>query len=132
MGSLIDTGVFIAAERGKLDLAAVLAEVADEPTAISAVTAAELLDGVNRADAARRGKREQIVEDILSRFPVIAFDLPVARVYAALLTARARLGRPLAPHDLMIAATALSLGYRVVTRDKRSFPEIAGLDVLLR
>jgi tRNA(fMet)-specific endonuclease VapC len=132
VGSLIDTGVFIAAERGRLDLKAVLAEVSGEPIGISAITAAELLDGVNRADPAHRRQRESIVEDILARFPVLAFDLSTARVYGTLLTERARLGRPIAPHDLLIAATAMSLGYRVVTRDRRSFPEIAGLDVLLR
>jgi predicted nucleic acid-binding protein len=33
-------------------------------------------------------------------------------------------------HDLIIAATALSLGYAIATRDRRSFPKIRGLDVV--
>jgi predicted nucleic acid-binding protein len=41
-------------------------------------------------------------------------------------------GRPIAPHDLVIAATALTLGLRLLTRDARSFPTVTGLDVLLR
>jgi len=34
-------------------------------------------------------------------------------------------------HDLVIGATALAAGYRVATRDTRSFGKIPGLDVVL-
>jgi predicted nucleic acid-binding protein len=30
-------------------------------------------------------------------------------------------------HDLIIAATAIAAGFRVATRDERSFPRIPGL-----
>jgi predicted nucleic acid-binding protein len=33
-------------------------------------------------------------------------------------------------HDLIIAATAVALGFAVATRDRRSFPKISGLRVL--
>lgn len=47
MGAVIDSSVLIAAERGKLDLPRVLADHGDEPIAISAITASELLHGVH-------------------------------------------------------------------------------------
>lgn len=47
MGAVIDSSVLIAAERGKLDLLRVLADHGDEPIAISAITASELLHGVH-------------------------------------------------------------------------------------
>ena len=132
MGLLIDSSIFIAAERGKLDFDQLLAEFANEPVELSVVTAAELLHGVERADANRRPQRAAMVEGILARFPLRAVDLPVSRTYARLMAERGAQGRPIAPHDLMIAATAVTLGLRLLTRDARSFPTIGGLDVLVR
>jgi hypothetical protein len=36
-------------------------------------------------------------------------------------------GTSVGPHDLIIAATAITKGYTVTTRDERSFPRIPGL-----
>ena len=132
MGLLIDSTIFIAAERGRLDFERLSAEFANEAVELSAVTAAELLHGVYRADANHRPQREAMVEAVLARFPVRPFDLPVSRTYARLMAERAAQGRPIAPHDLIIAATAMTHGLRLVTRDARSFPTISALDVLLR
>src|SRR5947209_3955249 len=58
---LIDTSIFIAVERSGGALSDLLKELgADEPVALSAITASELLHGVHRADSAvRRGRREE-------------------------------------------------------------------------
>jgi predicted nucleic acid-binding protein len=40
-------------------------------------------------------------------------------------------GASVGSHDLLIGATAIALGYRVATRDRRSFGKIPGLDVLV-
>lgn len=45
MGILIDSSVFIAAERGRLSLTKQLTEQKDEPVALSALTADDLLIG---------------------------------------------------------------------------------------
>jgi predicted nucleic acid-binding protein len=39
-------------------------------------------------------------------------------------------GKAVGDADLMIAATAVWLDYRIATRDVRSFPRISGLDVV--
>ena len=52
MGLILDSSVLIAFERRRFDLERLLAEAA--PSAIAAVTAAELLIGVERAGSARR------------------------------------------------------------------------------
>ena len=57
MGSLIDSSVIVAADRGHLDWQKVVADLSSEPTAISAITAAELLQGVERADPKHRPRR---------------------------------------------------------------------------
>jgi predicted nucleic acid-binding protein len=131
MGALIDSSVLIAAERGALDLAGILDEHRETEFALSAMTASELLHGVHRARSeARRGRREAFVEALLSSLPVISFDLVAARVHARLWAKLAAKGIVIGQHDLVIAATAVSRGMDVATRDARSFPKIPGLKIL--
>ncbi|WP_437992138.1 type II toxin-antitoxin system VapC family toxin [Sorangium sp. So ce145] len=131
MGALIDSSVLIAAERGKLDFERVLRDHGDEPVAIAAITASELLHGVHRAvEASQRARREAFVERLLADLSLISFDLVAARVHARLSAELAAKGSPVGAHDLLIAATALAVGYDVATRDARSFPRIPGLRVL--
>ena len=66
MGAVIDSSVLIAAERGKLDLESVIRDYGDEPIAISAITASELLHGVHRAaESAQRNRREALAGERL-------------------------------------------------------------------
>jgi tRNA(fMet)-specific endonuclease VapC len=88
----------------------------DDPVAIAAITASELLHGVHRVTSVA--------------IPVIAFDLDVARVHAQLDADLSARGVSVGDADLMIAATAVWLDYRVATRDLRSFPRIEGLDIV--
>ena len=131
MAALIDSSVLIAAERGSLDLNSLLARHGDEQIALCSITASELLHGVHRAARAeQRDRRAAFVEQLLTDFPVIPFDLRMARVHARLSAQLASRGVTVGAHDLMIAATALELGAAVATRDERSFPKIRGLRLL--
>lgn len=130
MGILIDSTVLIAADRGEIDLDAVMEEHAHEAVAIAAITASELLHGVHRLKGARRARSEALVERLLARLPVIAFDLATARVHATLSADLRARGAVVGAHDLIIAATAVLLDYAVATRDLRSFPRIQGLKTL--
>jgi predicted nucleic acid-binding protein len=131
VGTLIDSSVLIAAQRGKLDLARLRDEDDAEPVAMAAVSASELLHGVHRlANAVARMRAERFVERILESIPIVAFDLDVARVHARIDAELSADGTRVGDADLMIAATAVWLDYRVATRDLRSFPKITGLDVV--
>jgi tRNA(fMet)-specific endonuclease VapC len=134
MGTLIDASSLIAAERGELDLEKILRDSRasvdrdDDEVAIAAVTASELLHGVHRLKGGlKQARAERFVEELLDRLPVIPFDLPAARVHARLGAELAAKGTPIGAHDLIIAATAVSIDFDVATRDLRSFPKIAGL-----
>ena len=132
MGVVIDSSVFIAAERGRFDLGAILAERAGERTAISAVTASELLHGVHRAaPAAVKNRSEAFVERLLQAIEILPFDELAARTHARLWAELAAKGTTIGPHDLIIAATAITNGSTVATRDAKSFPKIPGLRVEL-
>ena len=96
----------------------------DDDVAVAAVTAAELLVGVELADRRRRSNRAAFVESILTVVPVETYDLEVARAHAILLAHVRRSGRPRGAPDLLIAATAVSRRRVVVTADPAGFENL--------
>jgi len=130
---LIDTSIFIAMERSGGDLSDLVQELGDEPVALSAITASELLHGVHRADSAmRRSRREEFVEKILNTFPVIPFTLEMARIHSRLWADLQAKGVVIGAHDLLIAATALAQDRIVATGNPRHFGRIPGLKIVVR
>ena len=128
MGVVLDTSVLVAAERGDLDMPALLARLGQEPVAVAAITAAELLFGVERAgSAARRARRGAFVEGLLAIVPTIPFGLLEARRHAQLWAELTRKGRMIGPHDLAIAATALAHDFALATLNTREFGRVPGL-----
>ena len=128
MGIIFDTLAIIGIERGRESLDAFIAGREEEPFGISVVTAAELLHGIERADTEERKLRRQaFVEKVIESFPVFPFDLTVGRIYARIWAAVARKGWTVGAHDLIIAATAISLDYTVATVNTRDFEKIPGV-----
>ncbi len=122
---ILDTGALIALERGHADRAEVLPDDAD--VAISAISASELLVGVELADDEHRGGRRATVEGVIERVEIVAFDLDIARHHAALLAHARRSGLPRGAHDLQIAATARATGRTLVTTDAHAFDDLPGV-----
>ncbi|HAG51267.1 MAG: hypothetical protein A2X87_00380 [Deltaproteobacteria bacterium GWC2_42_51] len=130
MGVIFDTSVLIAIERSSLNTDRLIEGREDEPFGISVITVSELLHGVHRADSEkRRLKRESYVEKIIENFPIYPFDLSVARIYARVWANLAKKGINIGAHDLIIAATAISLGFSVITSDMRDYGKITGVKV---
>lgn len=128
---ILDASVFVEAERGTFDLEALLESRNDEPVAIAAITASELLHGVERAGRQEsRARRHQFVERVVSDFPVLPFGLAEAREHARAWAALAAAGTPIGPHDLLVAATALAHGAAVATLNQKEFQRIRGLTLL--
>jgi tRNA(fMet)-specific endonuclease VapC len=97
---------------------------------LAAITAAELLAGVLRADAAHRAVRAAFVERILEAIPTLPFDLTAARLLAQIQFDLARSGLTVGTADLQIAATALARGWAVATHNGADFARVAGLELL--
>lgn len=95
--------------------------------AIAAITAAELLVGVELSHGEAKTRRAGFVEDLLSSLPVEPYDLEVASTHARLLAHTRRSGRPRAAHDLLIAATAVTRGRTVVSADPAGFADLPGV-----
>lgn len=125
---ILDTAVLVTAERGSMRLDDLIED--DDDVAIAAITAAELLVGVELADAGRRQARRAFVEDILGTIPVEEYTLEVARAHARLLAHVHRTGKPRGAHDLIIAATAAATGRTVVTSDASGFDQLPGVALL--
>jgi tRNA(fMet)-specific endonuclease VapC len=101
----------------------------DDDVAIAAITAAELLVGVELGEGRRREDRRSFVDTVLSTIPIEHYDLDVARSHATLLAYTRRSGRPRGAHDLVIAATAVARRRIVVSADPAGFRALPGVDL---
>jgi len=130
MGVILDTSVLIEAERRKAEIDKLTENREEEIFGISVITVAELLHGLHRADSTkRRLKRSAYVEKIIELFPIYAFDISAARIYAELWSDLSQKGIQIGAHDLIIGSTALSLGFSVATLNIRHFERIEGLNI---
>jgi tRNA(fMet)-specific endonuclease VapC len=131
MAQLIDISVFIGLERrGQQSFALATGAISSDQVALAAITASALLAGVHRANTPeRRVRREAFVEAVLTMVPVLPFDLQVARTHAQLWAQLSAAGQPLGAHDLLVAATALSHGFSLLTDNLGDFNRIPGLTV---
>lgn len=111
---LLDTCVCIRLLRGGgAPVARRIAASAPGMVAISAISLAELMEGLGRAAS---------LDSLLAQLPVLAFDASAAHAFP---TARAARGR----HDRLIAAHALALGATLVTKNGRDFRAVPGLRI---
>ena len=96
---------------------------------ITAVTAAELLFGVDRMPSGKRRTRiasaiaDMLENDFADR--VLPFDVMSALEYGRVVAHREQLGHPIGMADAMIAATAVSAGANLfATRNTKDFIDI--------
>lgn len=132
MGVLIDSTVLIQAERHRMTPSTILEALQDRwgdvDLAISVMSAAELLHGCWRAETpARRARREEFVETLLSVVPVVPLTLPIARVFGEVDARLRGRGVTVPTSDLLIGCTALARGDSIVTGNVRHFRSIPRL-----
>jgi tRNA(fMet)-specific endonuclease VapC len=128
MAVLIDTSVLVDAERRERSLDSGIGEQA---RAISVITASELLHGVHRArTSATRARRAAFVEHLISTIEPLPVTIATARAHAEIWAELKDQGNLIGPHDLWIAATALSHGMDVATANTRDFERVPGLNVV--
>ncbi|MQM25695.1 PIN domain-containing protein [Glycomyces albidus] len=125
---ILDTGVLIGVDRGELRLDSI---GYDDDALIASITLSELMVGAILANEARRAERQRMVDFVLETFPVVDFTADTARVHADLSVQARRTGSPRGAHDLMIAATAVMIGAKLVTTDIAArFGDLPGVDCI--
>jgi predicted nucleic acid-binding protein len=135
MGLILDSSVVIASERSgdtveKL-IEKIITATGDQEAALSAIGLTELVHGLYRAKTAEiRSRREAFITELLADLMVHPYTKEAA-LLAGKIDGEQR-GRGLAVPfpDLLIGATALSLDFRVLTRNVRHFHLIPGLRVI--
>lgn len=133
MGVIFDSSEIISLERNRGRVESLIAGREEEPFGISVITVAELLHGVERADTeTRRLRRQAFVEKIIELLPIFQFDVAASRIYARIWASLIKRGFTAGAHDLIIAATAISLDYTVITSNRRDFEKIEGLRLEVR
>lgn len=135
MGVVLDSSILIAGERSRGSVWEVLERVeakCGETTAVlSAVTVVELTHGIYRAKTdADRKRRENFVEELFQAVAVYPLTLELARLAGRVHGEQMGQGVSIDFPDLIIGATALHLGFEVVTLNVRHFQAIPGLTVV--
>ena len=129
MGTLIDTSVLIAAERGDLDLSKVAATF-DDDAFISVITVSEMLHGLHRATTAViRDRRSKFIEEILELLAVIPIEIEIAREHSSIWAHLAMKGNMIGMNDLWLAATCLANDLTMATANVRDFERVPNLKV---
>lgn len=92
---------------------------------IPAIVRAELLLGAEKST--HPAKVRPKVEAFLSFFETIAFDEAAAKEYAFIRSKLEKVGTPIGPNDLLIAATVKAHRATLVTHNTKEFQRITGL-----
>jgi tRNA(fMet)-specific endonuclease VapC len=135
MGLILDSSVVIAAERRRETPAQLIEQAirlaGNQEAALSSVGLTELVHGIYRttSEQARRN-RELFVAELRAALTVYPYTEAAALLAGQIDGEQAALGLAIPFPDLLIGATALSLGFSVLTANIRHFRLIPGLTVI--
>jgi tRNA(fMet)-specific endonuclease VapC len=125
---LLDTNVCIPLiNRSDPALGQRLLEHAPDEVGLCSVVKAELLFGARGSK--RVAENLDRVERFCSAFESLPFDDEAAVQYGSLRALLAREGRLIGANDLLIAATALARGVKLVTRNRNEFSRVPSLEI---
>jgi tRNA(fMet)-specific endonuclease VapC len=136
MGVILDSSVVIDAERHGETVQRLIQRVVnvagDQEAALSAIGLTELVHGLHRTNTPELRLRSQaFLDELLDDLAVYPYTKETA-LLAGKLDAEQRSRGVVVPFaDLLIGATALSLGFSVLTANPRHFQQVPGLPVLL-
>lgn len=125
MSALVDTNVLSETVRARPNPGVLRWLEAHPVFAISAITLEELAFGIER----QAGRRKALLYEWLDRLcadpapTVVAVDTEIALAAGRLRARRERKGRPVPQADMLIAASALTRGLTLVTRNTDDFED---------
>jgi tRNA(fMet)-specific endonuclease VapC len=123
---MLDTNTISHLLRAHPYVAKHILEVPMAALCISAITQGELLFGLAKRPAARA--LHLAVREFLRRVDVLPWDGEAAESYGSVRAQMSKVGKVLAPLDMLIAAHALSQAHVLVTNDQ-AFQQVSALQV---
>jgi tRNA(fMet)-specific endonuclease VapC len=127
MPYLIDTDIVINSIKGNKIINQRIAEYAAIPKAISIITFGELLYGARKST--QHDKNISVVYRLAEIFPIVGITRSTIEAFADVKLALDKKGERIEDFDLLIAATALSLNYTLVTNNTKHYKRIEGLQI---
>lgn len=125
MPFLIDTDILIYSLKNHAAVNENFLTHEHSPKAVSVITYGELLTGARRSVHVE--KNLAVVYRIRELFPIMPVDEPVIETFSSIKTSLRQGGNVLDDMDLLIASTALTLNYTLVTNNEKHFNRIPGL-----
>jgi tRNA(fMet)-specific endonuclease VapC len=125
MSYLIDTDILIYSLKGHEIVQKRFIENEKIPKSISVMTYGELLFGAKKSTNSE--KNLAVVYRIKELFPIIDVDKAVMETFSDLKVKMQKTGTVIDDLDLLIAATALTMNFILVTNNEKHFRKIAGL-----
>jgi len=127
MAYLIDTDIVINSIKGNKKVNQRISEYAAIPKAISIITFGELLYGAKKS--IQRDKNTSVVYRLAEIFPIVGITRSTIEAFTDVKMALELKGERIEDFDLLIAATALSLNYTLVTNNTKHYKRIKGLQL---
>lgn len=131
-GFLVDTGVWVEIERGRLSAADLDSVIGKAAVFASPVSVAELAQGVEYPPEEHVRKRRRASLRRLCERAVLPIDGATGEIFGTLAYRLVQLGRGSPGHrvqDLWIAAQAIQHKLRLITYNRKDFDDVPGLDV---
>ena len=135
MGLILASSVVIAAERRgdtpEQLVQQVIGVAGNQEAALSSVGLTELVHGIYRANSAQvRTRRRSFVDELRIGLTVYPYTAETALLAGRIDGEQTAAGVVVPFVDLLIGATALSLGFSIQTVNMRHFNKIPGLNVI--
>ena len=124
---LLDTDTIIYSLKGNRRVMDNLAAHSDAPKAISVITFGELIFGARKSQRVQENLAK--VYRVREIFPIVDITPAIMECFGELKSDLEKSGTSVADLDLMVGATALTIGYSVVTNNVAHFSRIPGLSV---
>jgi predicted nucleic acid-binding protein len=129
---LVDTGVWVEVERGRLSVADLAGIIGDVPVFGSPVSIAELTQAAEMSpDEAVKLRRRATLQRLRDK-AILPIDAETGLIFGKLAAQLVRRGRGSPTHriqDVWIAAQAVQHKIRLITYNRKDFDDIPGLDI---
>jgi len=125
---LLDTDIIIYSLNGNKHVINNFSRYRSDPKAISVITYGELVYGAQKST--RKINNLAKIHSLKEIFPIIDLSSPIMDTFGELKVTLEQRGDIIDDFDLLIASTAISYGYILVTNNEKHFSRILGLDIV--